>query len=504
MVAYHLTATQYLFVGTFDHLTIHLGLSLLLVFLTASGKSKRDSVIAGAGVALTLLSPGYMFIFSIDIQWRGQIPNTTDVVLGIILIMLIIDATRRTFGWVLSILAAVFVLYLFFGRFLPPPLEVRADPWDIVLGQLTMIGYSGIFGLVLGVSANFVFLFIVFGALLKVSGAIVFFSEVTKPMRARFSGGAALSAVTSSALIGMATGSPTANVAITGSFTIPFMKKVGYEAEQAGAIEAAASTGGQIMPPVMGAAAFIMAGMIGVPYFRIVAAAAIPAILYFFSIGIYAQLRAQKMGIHGVEEKIDVRETLLRAPLFIIPLGLIPFLLFKGYTPSFAVFWAIISIIALSMVRKATRPRWGEWVEGAIDGARARAQIGAVCALLGLIVTPMVMTGLGIKLPQLVEVLSGGKLAVLLLFTMVVVLLLGTGVPIMASYILVAMVVSPVLVRAGLDVLQSHMFVFYFAVLSFITPPVAAAVMVAAPIAGSSFIRTALEAMKAGIGGILA
>ncbi len=502
MITYHMTSTQYVLVSTLEHQNIHLAFALTLVFLVAlRGSRKRWRPLLLTFLLLSLVATGYIHLFFNDLLYRMSFPTVPDVIIGTILIILVLEATRRAFGIILPLLALVFLLYAFFGYLLPPPLFTMQYSFGKLISKLAVI--QGFYGTILGISANYLFLFVALGSVLQISGAGKFMVQVGRLAGRRLAGGAALTAVVSSALLGTLTGSVAANIATTGAYTIPMMKRAGYKPEQAGAIEAAASTGGQIMPPIMGAAAFVMAGITGIPYFKIIAVAAIPAILYFFVVGLYAQLQAMKLGIKPLPEKIDVKEMLLSSYLFVIPISILVILLAIGYTPMYVIFWTIISVIVLSLVRKETRPTLTQWVEGFSNGAKLGAQIAVSTAVIGLIVTSITLTGLGLKLPGLVETLSGGNLVIALLLTAVVALILGCGMPTVAVYVLVVIVTAPVLLKMGLPLLTAHFFAFYFAVMNFVTLPVAIGALVASKVAGSNFIRTGVESMKAALGGFI-
>ncbi|MDP6180226.1 MAG: TRAP transporter fused permease subunit, partial [Desulfatiglandales bacterium] len=396
----------------------------------------------------------------------------------------------------------VFLLYTFLGFLLPAPFATMKYSFGKLISKLTMI--QGLYGIILGISANYLFLFVTFGSVLQISGATRFFMQIGKLLgRSGLAGGAALTAVISSALLGTLTGSVSANVVTSGSYSIPLMKKAGYRAEQAAAIEAAASTGGQIMPPIMGAGAFVMAGITGIPYLEIIVAAIIPAILYFVVVGVYAQLQAMKLGIRPLPEKIDIKEMLLTSYLFMVPIGILVILLVVGYTPMYVIFWTIISVVALSMFRKETRPSLMQWVEGFRNGAILGAQIGVSCAVIGLIVSCITLTGLGLKVPGLVEAISGGSMVIALLLTAGAALILGCGMPTVAVYIMVVTVIAPVLVKMGLPLLTAHFFAFYFACMNFVTLPVAIGALIASKVAGANFTRTGIESMKAALGGFI-
>ncbi|MFC1938292.1 TRAP transporter fused permease subunit, partial [Chloroflexota bacterium] len=288
-----------------------------------------------------------------------------------------------------------------------------------------------------------------------------------------------------------------------GAFTIPTMKKIGYKPVQAAAIEAAASTGGQIMPPIMGAAAFLMVGFTGIPYIKIIAAAAIPAILYFGVLALYAQLHGLKLNIPPSTEKVNYKELLLTAPLFVLPLILLIIFLAMGQTAMFAVSRGLLLLIVLGLIRKETRPSLSEAAKGCASGALMGAQIGVSTACIGIIIKVFTMTGLGIVLPNAIVGWSGGILGFTLIIGAIVAIILGMGMPTSAVYVLAAIVIAPALVRGGLDILQAHLFVLYFACLNFVTPPVAVVALIASKLAGAPFLKTAVESTKAALAGFV-
>ena len=343
------------------------------------------------------------------------------------------------------------------------------------------------------------FLYVFFGAALYAFGALRFVMGVSQWVGGKLRSGPAAVAVVSSSLLGTMTGSTAANITITGAFTIPMMKRSGYSPAQAGAIEAASSNGGQIMPPIMGAAAFVMAGFTGIPYIKIVVAAIVPALLYFAGVFLYAELNARKMKIATTQMPINGKQLLLDAPLFFIPLGVLVFLLIVGYSLPFVGFWAIISLVAVALinsVRKEARLNVKEVLDKITDGVYTASSIAIMCALVGILVTCIKVSGLGIKLPMLIQDISHGYLIIALLIGMLSSILLGMGVNTVAAYLLVAIGLSPALVQMGVPLLQAHLFPFVFAVFSHLTPPIAVGAMIAARLAGADYWKTAIEALK--------
>jgi len=505
MVLYHLVSTQFVLWSTNHHIIAHLGFALTLIFLSTARKIQNKNWIP---LVLTFMVGGiavtsYMLIRYPHLELSiGFIREPIDWVVGILLVILVIEACREAWGIIFPTLAIIAILYFSFGHYLPYPFRTTNFPDDYILSNLGM-GFKGILGTTLEVSANYMFLFIIFGALLGIAGSPRFFIEISKLPSRLLAGGAAQTAVVSSALVGMVTGQSISNVVLTGSFTIPFMKKAGYTPEQAGAIEATASTGGQVMPPVMGVAVFLMASLLGVHYIEIALASFYPAFLYFLSIAFSVQIIAYKNRLKSPKESLDMGEVVRWGPLFLIPLGVIFSLLLLRYTPMYAAFWAIMTVIGVSLFRKETRMPFMKLARGFGDGAVEASKIGISLAVIGIVVQTFHATGLGVTIAQLVESMSGGYLVVALLLSMVLALILGCGLPTIAAYAIVAIVIVPVMVKMGVSPLSGHLFVFWFAIVSAVTPPVAFAAMAGAAIAKADFWKTGVEAFKLAISGFL-
>ncbi|MFC1993485.1 TRAP transporter permease [Chloroflexota bacterium] len=505
MALYHMAYTQVLLQGTVQHNNTHLGFALVLVYLTvfATSRGKGWRVFSAVLALLSLLATGYIQIFCEELQLRAWFSTNTDLIVGAILILLVLEAARQSFGWIIPLFAILVVIYPFIGSVLPEPFHTTSYGLSKTISNLSVSLNNGIYGPVLPASANFIFLFMVFGGLLQATGATKFFVELGKLAGRRLRGGPGLMAVVSSATVGSITGNVTANIAITGPFTISLMKKIGYTPEQAGAIEAAASNGGQIMPPVMGIVAFGMAAITGIPYLQIITMALIPAILYFSCVGLYVQLRAQKLRLETVEEEIDIKVMLSSAPLFLVPLAVIIALLIMGYTVWYVAFWAIISIIVVSVGRKETRYSLATYIEGFAQGAKAGAQIAAMAGCIGLILATLTMSGLGVKLSSGIEAWSGGYLLPALMIVAAICVFMGLGGASLTAYIIASIFAVPALTKMGVGFEQAHFFTMFVAVFAFLTPPVAIAALIAARIAGASYIRTTVEAVKVAIAGFL-
>lgn len=500
MVLFQMVSTQILLVTSYQFQDIHLGFLFGLIFL-ATLKGKPTALRTAIQLLLFLISLAaaiYVYINVQQLQLDAGFPDTTELVFGIIIIVLVMEATRQAWGSLLPIVALCAIAYYVFGADIPGPFHHPVYSLGYIVSDLS-IGLSGIYGTFLSISANMVFLFVVFGALLSITRITDLFFELGKVTGKAFRGGPAQTAVIASSLIGMVSGAAVANVATVGSFTIPYMKRVGYSAEMAGAIEANASTGGQIMPPVMGASAFLLATFVGVPYRTVMLAGIIPAFLFYWACMLGVQYYSVSKGLGDQRDAVDWPLVRKRILLFVIPLSILIVLLFLRYSPSYAAFWAIIVSVGLSYISKETRPSIPKLINAMTEGAITGARIGITLALVGIMAETLITTGLGNKLALMVQVLSGGHLFVALCLTMLVSLILGMGIPTTAAYSLVAIIVVPSLIAMHVAPLQAHFFAFYFAVVSALTPPVALAALTASGIAGGDYIKTSINAFRLGI-----
>lgn len=483
---------------------VHLGFALALSYLlypTCKSWSRHklhplDAILAVLGAA----SPAYIVIMYRELAFRAGIINSIDLVIGVLGVLLVIEATRRVVGLPMVIVVVAFLAYAFAGPYMPGVLSHRGLTPNQLIGHLYFTT-EGIFGIPLGVSSTFIFLFILFGAYLECTGLGKFFIDIANAIAGWASGGPAKVAVISSAFMGTVSGSSVANVAGTGSFTIPMMKKLGYRKEFAGAVEAASSTGGQLMPPVMGAAAFLMAEFVGVPYIEVVEAAIIPAILYFAGVWLGVHLEAKRTNLKGIP-----RDQLPKAWVIFkerghlaIPLIVIVYLLVTGYTPMRAALVAIVLSIAVSCLRKNTRISVKDVVKGLESGARGVLGVAIACASAGIIIGVVTKTGVGLKLASGLLALSGGYLVPTMFFTMITSLVLGMGVPTTANYVITSTIAAPALLQLGVPTLAAHMFVFYFGIIADVTPPVALAAYAASGISGGKPLMTGVNASKLAI-----
>ncbi|MEW9674228.1 TRAP transporter permease [Ammoniphilus sp. 3BR4] len=485
------------------HRSIHLAFALGLIYLLfpATGKGTRtkvpiiDGLLAIIAVVCSLY---WLYNFDALITRIGNF-NQTDILVGGIVILLILEATRRVVGIPIVIIATIFLLYALYGNLLPGFLTHRGVSIERLISHMYFT-LEGILGTPLSVSATFIFLFLLFGAFLEKTGVGAYFNDLALVVAGRRIGGPAKVAVFSSALQGTISGSSVANVVTSGSFTIPMMKRLGYRSEFAGAVEAASSTGGQIMPPVMGAAAFLMAEFTGVPYWDIAKAAAIPAILYFAGIWIMVHFEAKRIGLRGLtkEEMPDKKDVLKRSYLLLPIIAIIGFLM-SGVSPTRAALYGILTTIIVGAFNKETRMSPMDILRALESGARAALAVAAATASAGMIVGVVTLTGVGLKFANGLLAFSGGIILLTLFFTMIASIILGMGTPTTANYIITSTIAAPAIIALGAPTLSAHMFTFYFGIVADITPPVCLAAFAAAGIAKGSPMRTGFNSTKLAI-----
>ncbi len=449
------------------------------------------------------------FIYVIAIQkevgWRMGKPNDIDMILGFIGIAVVIFATKKKSGWALPLIVLVFIAYGFLGRYMPMALMHKGIPIRTFISSL-YLAEEGLFTTPCQVAADFIMVFIIFGAILEATGAGEFFTDIADGLFGRTRGGPAKAATASSCLMGTISGSAVANVVTTGTFTIPLMKKTGYRPEVAGAVEAVASTGGQIMPPVMGAAAFIMSDFLGVPYWTIVKAAFIPAMLYYLALYFMVDFEAGKTNLKGrpKEELPNAREVIKKGWHLLIPIAVLIYLLgVVKYSPQKSAGITILCTLAVSLFRQHTRINLKKLFMGLIKGALGGVEVAAVCACAGIVVGIVLRTGLGASLTGMLVQLAGGRLLVLMVLTMICSIIMGMGLPTSACYIIAVVLIAPAMTDMGVSALAAHMFCFYFACLSCITPPVALAAYAGAGIAGCSSFKCGWQAVRLGLCGFI-
>lgn len=485
----------------------HLSFMLVMCFLLRPLGRKKWTDPKNGWFAIDLILVGLTIAIQIYVIWdlesfifrRGDLSDW-DLYTGTVYLFLLMEATRRAVGWAMVLIAGFFLIQTafsdyFFSIFYGPP-----SSWYTMVDYLFM-RENGIFSIPLMVMATYIFLFILFGAILVRSGAGRFFINVAMALTGSKVGGPAKASVVSSCLMASVSGSAVANVVTTGSFTIPLMKRIGYRPYFAGAVEACASSGGQIMPPVMGAAAFVIAEFLNVPYLQVALAGLFPAIIYFFSIFIMVHFEARRrnLGTVGRDELPRLKDELKRGGHLFLSIIVIIVLMVAGYTPMFAAFGAIISILILSMLRKETRMRPSDIFSALEEGARLAMPVSIACAAAGVIIGCVFVSGLGLKFTNAIVVIAGGNLWVALILAMLASLVLGMGLTTTAVYITLAALVIPALVAMGVVPIAGHLFAFYFGLVSAITPPVALAAFAAAGIADSNPMQTGFHSFRLGI-----
>lgn len=497
-----------------DHRSIHWFFMSILIFSLYPFSKKRSPLkrMSVFDWAFLLGSAGicvWIFIYSTPILNRAGSFHTIDVTMGSILVILVLEASRRSTGPAVPLVAMFFLCYAFFGPYLPDALVHKGYSIKRVSTYLAL-STDGIFGVPIGVSANFILLFILYGALLRKTGAGQFFTDVAFALTGWTRGGPAKAAVASSTFFGMISGSSVANTVTTGSFTIPLMKRTGYPDYFAAGVEASASTMGQIMPPIMGAAAFIMAEFLAIPYFKVCVAAAIPAALAFFSTFMQVHFRAVSLGLSGLprSDLPRIRTAFAAGWHHIFSIFLLIYFLMGNFSPERAVFWAIIATIVssfiMNMIKKQSPRAFGILIlDGLKEGAIGAVEVAAACAAAGIIIGSITMTGLGIKFSSMVVDASFGKLYLALPFTMIACIFLGMGVPTTAQYVIISSLVAPALVQMGVLPIAAHLFILYFGTRADITPPVALAAYAGAGIAKSDPWKTGITAFQLGIAGFI-
>lgn len=490
----------------------HLGMVIILVYVTALRAAQKAEGVEGLTLVLQrlwilvvlcagVIATGHHIVNfdAINDRW-GEITGY-EIVFAVILVIALFDACRRTIGWPIVILAAIFIAYGLLGAYLPDGLAHRGYSLKRVTAQL-YLGGGGIFGTPLGVSATFVTGVVVLGALLEKTGAGQVLMDIATGLTGRMRGGPAKAAVVGSSLMGMISGTAVANVLTTGPISIPLMRKSGYRKEAAGAIEAVASTGGQLMPPVMGAAAFIMAEFTSTSYLTIAKAAFLPAVIFYAVLLAMVHFEAVKRNIPLLRDADSVVDwvSIVRRAYLLAPLPVFVSMLLNGYSIMLSSFWAVAASVIVSFFNRASAQTPRRMVETAITAANAVIPVALACAAAGCIIGIITLTGIGLKFSTLVVLLSGGQLPVALVLTMLTCLILGMGLPTAAAYILVATLVAPALVDLGVGLLAAHLFVLYSAMLSSITPPVALAAYAAASISQGNPLKIAVLACQFGMG----
>lgn len=506
---YHFITAAVGYPPTHLHRSLHVAMMLFMTFFLypMNKKSSRktipwhDILFALASIAVAV----YVWVDYVGFINRMGSPNLTDVVFGTMLILLVLEASRRISGWPLVILSLIFILYGLFGRNLPGIFMHRGYDWRAIVNH-AFINTEGIYGTSVDVAASYIFLFILFGTIMNKCGMGQFFNDLALAFAGSTKGGPAKVAVIASGLLGSINGSAVANVVTTGAFTIPLMKKTGYSKEFAGAVESSASVGGQLLPPIMGAAAFIMAEMLGIKYGAIVVSAAIPALLYYLGIMVQVQLRANRRNLQGLpkEQLPKVREVLKDRGHLLIPIAVLLYLLlFSGLTVIYSAFWSIVTTIVVSQTRPSTRMTIRQILDAFAEGTTATVSVAIACAVVGIIIGIVSLTGFGLNMANAIIQLGRANLMLTLVLTMLTCMVLGMGLPSIPAYLITASMAAPALIKLGIPALAAHLFVFYFAMFANITPPVALASFAAAGISGGDPMKTGLQSVRLSLAGFI-
>lgn len=486
---------------------IHLSLMMGLVFLTTpalkSSSKEKPSIVDWFLFSLSLIL-GIYFLMNYSRIGETLIVNSYDYIYGIFFMLIIIEASRRTVGLPLTILAVSFLIYTYYGQYMPGIFIHKGFSLTRIIIRMSMTS-EGILGIAVMISSSYVFMFILFGSFLRATHASEFFNDFAMAMSGSTRGGPAKVAMIASALTGTINGSAQANVVTTGSFTIPLMKSIGYKPYFAGAVEAIASVGGIFMPPIMGAAAFIMSSFLGIPYLKIALAAFTPAVLYYITLYFMIDLGAVKWGLSGIKkEKLPpIKSVMIAKGHMLIPLIMIIVFLVIGFSPIFTALVGIIFVIAISYLRKETRLSLKGIIYALSEGAQDAASIAIICGVVGFIIGSMGMTGLGQSIGIYIVHFAHEKLFLTAFFVMITAIILGMGLPGTACYIITATIAAPALVELGVSQLSAHFFAFYFGTMSAVIPPVALTSFTAATLAKANTNKVALYGLFLGSAGLI-
>ena len=496
---------------TLQQRALHVSIGLALIFLIyPTFKNQDRSKVAIYDWLLFILafaSAGYLIVqYDAIMTERGGIPNTADIVFSIMTVILVLEAARRVTGWILPVLALGFLIYPFISHNSWIPRQMMTRPYDLgdIFGQM-YLKTEGLFSTAIGSSVQFIFLFILFGAFLAKSGMGQLFNDLALALAGHRQGGPAKVSVISSGFMGSINGAAVANVVGTGAFTIPLMKKVGYSKNFAGAVEASASIGGQILPPIMGAAAFIMAETTGVSYGTIALAALIPAVLYFLGVIMQVHFRAGRDNLRGIP-KADlplVKEVLKARGHLLLPIVFLVYLLYAGVPIGQTAFYTIVATVVVAALRKETRMGFKDILAALDSGARQSLSVMVACAVVGIIIGVVSLTSFGNVMTSSIASLGAGSLFLTLFFTMIASMILGMGLPSIPAYIITATMAAPALAEFDVPILVAHMFVFYFGIFANITPPVALAAFAGAGISGGDPMKTGFAALKLALAGFI-
>ena len=514
---YHMISTQWLVLSLDEHKVLHITFGLVIVYLLSLQKVEGKAILFKKILRAVLLvaaiaASAFILINYESISTNIGLPSTSDTIVGFILVVIVLEATRRAWGFIIPSIVLVAMLYGYFGQYMPGILYHSGLSFERLIAYAST-NFQGIYGSFTGIGAREVFMFVLLGTTLQAAGATNFFMKIAQGVGGRFRSGPAQAAVISSAFMGSVSGNISTNVATTGSITIPMMHKKGLSREYAGAVEAVASTGGQIMPPVMGAAAFLMATNLGVSYAEILIAALLPALTYYLYLAVSIQIRAVKVNLSmKTDEKVNTLQALKEDGYLMISLIVLILALYVRVPVTLAALYAILSLFILVGIKKFIvhknvkvflKEMGAFLVESLKSGAINGTKLGLMMASLGIMIELFVVTGFAQRMSFQMIDLAGGYLPLLLILVAITCLIFGLGMPTTGAYLTVALLAAPAMINFGVPAMVAHFYVFYFALMAAVTPPVGIGAIVATGISGGNYLKTALHATKLALPGFL-
>ena len=511
-VGYHLMMVQWQIQGSTFHYITHLHLAIVIASLASipEGLEKWDHWRGKVKLVMSvycLVAGTYAMIYfrahSLELELAQPFITDMDYWVTAVAVSVVMILCWIHWGGIITVVTAIGIAYFYWGHLIPGSMGHPEYDDKFIMSYMGASLTLGMFGTVIQVSANVIFLFVVFGSLFRYTGVLPLFLELGKYVGNLVRGGAAFPAVIGSGFVGTVTGAAVANVILTGSATIPTMKRTGFRSEHAAAIEAVASTGGQIMPPIMGSAAFLMASFLEVPYVEIMKKAVVPALLFYVGAGVGVYFLIRSAGLNPPKMDVDGKMILRALPVFVIPMTIVIALLVQYYSPGYAAFYGILAMVSIAMLQKDTRPSLKQWFEGLGEAAKVGSQLALILALVGILAQTSLTTNLATKLSQTVIGWVGIELIPILLISAVIAILLGMELPTPVAYIIMFITVVPLMIDAGVDIYAANFFAFYFAILSTLTPPVALSVLAASRIAGAGFLETCKHSIRLSIVGYL-
>lgn len=511
-VIYHLVMVQWQIQGSTYHYITHLFLAIVIASLASipegiekwsHWRGKVKLVMSVYCLAAGIYTMTYFRIHALDLELSQPFITDTDYWVSMVAVSVVMILCWIHWGGIITAITAIGILYFYFGHLIPGTMGHPEYDDKFIMSYMGASLTLGMFGTVIQVSANVIFLFVVFGSLFRYTGVLPLFLELGKYVGNMVRGGAAFPAVIGSGFVGTVTGAAVANVVLTGSATIPAMKKTGFRSEHAAAIEAVASTGGQIMPPIMGSAAFLMSSFLEVPYVDIMKMAVVPALLFYVGAGVGVYFLVRSAGLKPPKMDVDGTLVLRALPVFVIPMTIVIALLIQYYSPGYAAFYGILAMVLISMIQAETRPSIKQWIEGLGEAAKVGSQLAIILALVGILAQTSLTTNIATKLSQTVIGWVGTELLPILIISAIIAILLGMELPTPVAYVIMFVTVVPLMIDAGVDVFAANFFAFYFAILSTLTPPVALSVLAASRIAGSGFLDTCKHSIRLSFVGYL-